>query len=168
MRTKEVVIVPISISKAGQICHFQVKLPKNTKCVTGVQLGARWTGQVSSDGKIPMPINPNLPEPNEWRSIFFQRNILLGEVKLQSCEKANIFYAGQVQLDNNLRYGVFGQNNFWRPQPFTQQIQWFEDVAQADGISTIIQGVYQDRYGTSTGNIPEYTVNVYVWTEIEK
>ena len=41
MMQEKVVITPIMITKAGQIKHFQIKLPKTTKRIIGVELGGR-------------------------------------------------------------------------------------------------------------------------------
>ncbi len=38
---EEVIVTRLLISKAGQLKHFQVRLPKNTKRVIGVELSCR-------------------------------------------------------------------------------------------------------------------------------
>lgn len=182
MIREQVVITGIRITKAGQIKHFQVKLPKNTTRIIGVELGGRWLA-VTKDGSVlapsvtmevpavESPVSPKKAEavydkPREWsRANTFRRSLLVGELKLQSCEEANIFYAADFRADTNIAYGDFSQNAFWKPNVFTHQTQTFEECVIVDGDSTIIQGVYKDRYAEQTKEIPNYLVNVYVWTE---
>jgi len=168
MNPREVVVTSLSITKAGQIKHFQVKLPNNTKQIIGVELGGRWRGQIGAIGTISFPTTSPFPDTTAGEALFFKRNALIGEVRLQSCEKANIFFAGELKLDNNMGFGVFAQSTQWKPKPFTQQMQWLEETVVVDGKSTIIQGVYKDCYGTLTGLLTKCTVNVYVWTETEQ
>jgi len=100
--------------------------------------------------------------------IPFKRNTLVGELKLQSCEEANIFYATHLQTDENLGAGDYSQLGQWNAKPFTHQNKTEEDVVVVDGDSTIISGIYKDRIGEMNKVDFEYVVNVYVWIEIEE
>lgn len=177
MIREHVVITPIRITKSGQVKHFQVKLPKNTKRIIGIELGGRWLTDTKTDGGVVLQpkaavsevyVKEQFVRETESRTQFFKRNTLIGELKLQSCEEANIFYAGDLQLDNNIGLGDFSQSAYWRPAPFSHQSQTFEEVVIVDGESTMIQGVYKDRFGAILKTPANYLVNVYVWTEIEE
>lgn len=100
--------------------------------------------------------------------IPFKRNKLIGELKLQSCEQANIFYATHIQSDENIGAGDFSQNRNWRASLFSHQTKTEEDIVIVDGDSTIIQGIYKDRLGEQSKADYEYVVNVYLWIEIEE
>jgi hypothetical protein len=100
--------------------------------------------------------------------IPFKRNTLIGELKLQSCEEANIFYATHLQTDDNIGAGDFSQNGNWKARTFTHQSKTEEDIVIVDADTTIIQGIYKDRIGESNKTDVEYIVNVYVWVEIEE
>lgn len=184
MIREQVIITPIIIRKAGQVRHFQVKLPKNAKRIIGIELGGRWLGE-SIDKVIAVPAAASaspaaapteaikkemlaLKATTERKANFFKRNILIGEIRLQSCEEANIFYAGHLQGDNNIGYGDFSKNSYWTSTVFTHQANAFEERVIVDAESTIIQGVYKDRYGEHYKTIVNYLVNVYVWIEIEE
>lgn len=185
MMQEQVVIAPITITKTGQIKHFQIKLPKTAKRIIGVEIGGRLlVGNKEKDiTPIPIlevavkngeemisilpPIAVAMPEIAELisaeRATAFKRNTFIGELKLQSCEEANIFYAGHLQTDNNLGYGDFSQNRFWKINPFTHQAMAFEETVIVDADSTIIQGVYKDSIGKQRQQDVNYLVNVYVW-----
>jgi hypothetical protein len=181
MIREHVVITQVNITNAGQVKHFQVKLPKNAKRIIGVELGGRLLQRTDR------PISDAMPAPYAEHSAaysvsasgasagaetsaptYFKRNKLIGEVKLQSCEEANIFYAGHLQTDENIGYGDFTQNNFWMPSAFSHQAQSLEERVVVDGNSTIIQGIYRDRIGEQSKVSYSYLVNIYVWIEIEE
>ena len=158
MMQEQVVITPITITKAGQIKHFQIKLPKTAKRIIGVEIG----GRLLTDSKV-NGIAPIASAEIAVRATEFKRNTFIGELKLQSCEEANIFYAGHLQTDNNLGYGDFSQNRFWKINPFTHQAMAFEETVIVNADSTIIQGVYKDSIGKQRQQDVNYLVNVYVW-----
>lgn len=97
-----------------------------------------------------------------------KRNDLVGELKLQSCEEANIFYAEHIQTDESLVMGDYSIKELWKPAVFSHQPKREEDVVVVDGESTIIQGHFIDRIGESNQQNWEYEITVYVWVEIEE
>lgn len=150
MMQEQVNITPIEITKAGQIKHFQIRLPKTAKKVIGVEIGGRFL-----QGSNPLAnINSDTP---------FKRNQLVGELKLQSCEEANVFYAGELRLDRNMSYGDYTKNTQWMPEIFTHQMQTFEDVVITNADSTVINGMYKDNNGLQNKLDISYKLNVYLW-----
>src|SRR5687767_9514764 len=115
MMKEGVIITKISIKRQGERKHFQVKLPKDTKFIIGVEYGGRMIDHVESDVR-PLPIEPPKPDGTvgeERSTTFFKRNQLIGELKLQSCEEANWFYSADVLAnDTNLGLGDFTQSGF--------------------------------------------------------
>lgn len=99
--------------------------------------------------------------------ISFNRNTLIGELKLQSCEEANIFYAAHIHTDENLGWADYSKHAGWQASAFTHQMRMEEDVVMVDGDSTIIQGVYKDRLGEQNTTELEYVISVCVWVETE-
>lgn len=185
MRKEQVIITPLRITKALQNKHFQVKLPKTAKKIIGIELGGFWMGKrgdggvifIGSSGgfspyalsevKFDAPSRISIGRDGGKGVQFFRRNILIGELKLQSCEEANIFYAGHLQMDNNLSQGDFTQNPFWTPQPFTHETKAFEEHIIVDADSTVISGLYRDRLGEISKAQVDYLVNLYVWIEVQ-
>ena len=179
MMKEQVCITPVAISKAGQVKHFQIKLPKTAKKVIGVELGGRFLKDIK--GKEAVEVITNIAEspytmeiiPHdafikekvypEIKRTSFKRNILIGELKLQSCEEANIFYAGELRIDNNLSYNDFSYNRYWQIEAFTHQAQTFEDTVITDADSTILLGMYKDNIGLEAKRDLNYIMNVYVW-----
>jgi hypothetical protein len=146
----KVIITTINITRKGQIHHFQVKLPKTAKQIVAIELG----GHLVSDKNT-------IAQPDS--TLAFKRNTLIGDLKLQSCEKANIFYAANLLQDNNIGYQDFTQTAFWKPTSFTHQCKQFQDVVLINAESTIIQGIYKDNIGKAKQTDILYQVKVYVW-----
>lgn len=153
---EQVVITPVSIKKSGEIKYFQIRLPKNSKQIIGIEIGSRGISEkLKATGVLP-----------PW--LTFNRNTFIGEMKLQSCEQANIFYATDIQLDENLGFGDFSQNITWQANNFSHQRKTEEETVKVNGDTAIVQGVYKDRIGEQNNIDMQYTVNVYVWVEIEE
>lgn len=162
---EQVLITQLRITKAGQVKHFQVKLPKNVIRIIGIEMSFRLIHGLSIDetgtGLAPVLELPRFFSP-------FKSNRFIGELKLQSCEEANIFYATHLQTDENIGAGDFSQNDYWKARTFTHQSKTEEDIVIVDADTTIIQGIYKDRIGEINNTDVEYKVNVYVWVEIEE
>jgi hypothetical protein len=102
-------------------------------------------------------------------SLFsISRNELVGELKLQSCEEANIFYSQHIHNDKNIGNGDYSPKAMWQPEVYTHQMKMNEDVVAVDGDSTIIQGLYRDRYGKGGEKIVQYVLTLYIWIETEE
>jgi hypothetical protein len=150
MMQEQVCITPLAINKAGQVKHFQIRLPKTAKKVIGVEIGGRF-------------LNGSKLVPNINSDALFKRNQLVGELKLQSCEEANVFFAGELRLDSNMAYGDYTKNTQWIPEVFTHQMQTFEDVVITNADSTVINGMYKDNIGLQNQQSVSYLLNVYLW-----
>ena len=96
-----------------------------------------------------------------------KRNEFIGELKLQSCEEANIFYSEHVQNDARIGEGDYSEKGLWKPAVFSHQTKSEEDIVVVDGNSTILQGHFKDKIGELNQQNWEYVISVYVWVEIE-
>jgi hypothetical protein len=153
---KRVVISGFNIEAARQVRIFQVRLPREAKSVIGVGMGY----QIIEGVDDPPPPPPLIP----WRAqVEIRRNQLLGEIRLQSFEKANIFYTAELQLDKNLDFADFSSRH-WAPSLHTHHTRHYTDVVNVLGESTVLQGIYKDKlFNFQEGLVYKYRVNVYVW-----
>jgi hypothetical protein len=181
MMKEQVIITKISIKRQGERKHFQIKLPKNTKFIVGVEYGGRMIDH--SDAVLIRPFIAKSPEEiptpgtdsgavggtvGGERSTFFKRNQLIGELKLQSCEESNWFFAVDVfASDANLGLGDFSQAGF-PVKDYTHGNKRTEEIVKVDAESTIIQGWYLDSFGKTQKADIKYEVNVYVWINVEE
>lgn len=184
MMKEGVIITKISIKRQGERKHFQIKLPKDTKFIIGVEYGGRLITKSDVIVDVPAPkaeikIEPVILEAThsaadsgaagDGRSkALFKRNQLIGELKLQSCEEANWFYATDVFVaDANLNWGDFSQAGF-PVNDFTHGNKRTEEIVKIDAESTIIQGWYLDAIGKSLKVDIDYEITVYVWINVEE
>lgn len=193
MMKEQVIITKISVKRQGERKHFQIKLPKNTKFIVGVEYGGRLIDH--SDAVLIRPFPTKSPEEilssgtgsgtvgseggavgtgssggavGGERSTFFKRNQLIGELKLQSCEESNWFFAVDVfASDANHGLGDFSQSGF-PVKDYTHGNKRTEEIVKVDAESTIIQGWYLDSFGKTQKADIKYEVNVYVWINVEE
>ncbi|MBA2613358.1 MAG: hypothetical protein H0U95_15425 [Bacteroidetes bacterium] len=151
---KEVVIIKsILIDRPKQVKVFDIKIPRQAKNIIGIEMGMRW-----HLGALPRP--PLFDSLDGFFKMY--RNILFGELKLQSYNEAKIFYSQELSQDQNFIHSHFTAKKF-NPTPFTHQAHLLEDPIFLNGDATIIQGIYKDQLELLTPY--SYTVNVYVWLE---
>ncbi|MDI1355753.1 MAG: hypothetical protein PSX36_12600 [bacterium] len=173
MMKEQVIITKISIKRKGERKHFQIKLPKNSKFILGVEYGGRLI-EHSDSALIRTPVTDPFASPVigsggvDARTQLFKRNQLIGELKLQSCEKANWFFAVDVfASDANLGLADFSQGGF-PVKDYTHGNKRTEEIVKVDAESTIIQGWYLDSLGKTQKADIKYEVNVYVWINVEE
>jgi hypothetical protein len=157
----------IRITKKGEWKYFQVRLPKDATKIIGIE-----TGFIIKD-ELPKDV----PEGNSER-FGIQRNRLMGELKLQSLDTANIFFAKDIVEEdrnmNNDRIKITALTNerkivtapppiIWEPSfPWTHGYKLEED-----GLlmlhNPVIAGIYKDVIGKHYGYDINYKVMLYIW-----
>lgn len=176
------IITKLPITQAGQIVHFQVKIPRDALRVIGMEVSARYSNMQVGQPIGIVGIGFNIPSQHSYarlarRSVGetfqFTQDLFLGDLRLQSCEDTNVFFAENVYFaDENLGYGDFSAiNPRFQPVSETHGYKRYECVVNTDGETTILKGIYRDRQ-SSQQNSPQiggiffqYEVRVYVWYE---
>lgn len=153
MMRESVIITPFLIERQKQVKLFQVRIPREAENIIGVEMDFVWL-----EGIPPiLPAPAGIPLP-----MTFRRNIILGELKLQSYEKANIFFSSQLTINQNLDFADFTSQDFI-PKVYTHQYKHHEDPVKVSGKTTIIQGVYRDKFADYQPGNYKYIVKVYTW-----
>lgn len=153
MKREGVIITTFLIEKQKQVKLFQVKIPREAEKIIGVEMSFLWLEGVP----------PLVPSSTIWQlPMTVNRNILLGELKLQSYEKANVFYAGELAVNQNLDFADFTSQSFI-PKIYSHQYQLNEDPVMVSGSTTILQGVYRDKLSEYQATRYRYIVKVYIW-----
>jgi len=97
----------------------------------------------------------------------------VGDVRLQSCEKTNILFTGDLFLaDVNTAYGDYSSRSFHSSE-YSHGQKRYEYIVNTIGKTSILKGLYRDRQvaapsGPQAAGLPTYTytANIYVWYEI--
>ena len=184
---ERVIIKRVRITKKGELQYFQIRLPRDAEHIIGIETGLSRTGKGFSefvrDGgyraapaqavaaavpaiKVPVPV----PAPvNRGFPIRFRRDALIGELKLQSLEKANVFFSEDVfESDQNIGFADYSATRFLSPSAWTHELHRFEEKVVVDGVTTLIGGYFRDRIGERFKTNLSYQVNVYAWYEIKE
>lgn len=153
MNKRIVIVKSIVIDKPNQLKIFDIKIPRQAESVVGFEVSYKW--QLGSLTILPtLNINENL--------MTYYPSIALGELKVQSYDKATIFYSEELKVAQNFKQADFTQKGF-KPKPYTHQRLTLEEPIYLDGTSTLIQAMYKNTF---LSNIPyRYQVNVYVWLQ---
>jgi hypothetical protein len=180
MKKNRCIVQIISITRQAQVKHFQVRIPSDAKYLVGIETAVRMKG-IQNFGVNPIiaPIAnggfPNFspafsPDPfgNFGSDAAVFRSPLAGELKLQSCEEANIFYATNITdptaQENLDKIPTPGQiiENVW-----THGYKRELEKILVDGNTTVLAGLYKDRMGEMQNRDVSYDVFLYVWYKLE-
>jgi hypothetical protein len=170
MNRERVIVTPLIIERTGQIKLFTVRIPREAQNIIGVEMGMQWlTGVVPPPSSVPGPP----PGPPSWpppapiggMPMIVRRNQLVGELKLQSYEKANIFYAADLMINQNIDLNDFTTPRF-APKIYTHHKVMNEDPVSVNGNTTILQGVFRNKFGITAPS--QFKVFVYVWLEVKE
>lgn len=181
---EKVLIYPVTVRKKGEVKSFQIILPEDARRIIGIETTVKDLDVLITPGGFggePLAAPGEgfggegfaafgvFAAPAAQHHFHWGQTYLAGYLKLQSCERANIFYAGDVRLtDNNLGYGNFSQTNFFRHRAWTHGYRREEDVVCVNECCSVIQGTYTDAAGLRLNVDAQYTVKVYVWYEAEE
>ncbi len=170
MMKEEVIIQTISISKRGQQNFFQVKLPRDTHKIIGVETGLYVLNV------------PGYFIPAQELSMLIRRNYMMGVVQLQANGKPDVFYSKEIfERDINIGAGevkVFPPpvvimerkadapdgNNFDYFTLWTHGTKREEDPLNICGC-TVINGQYKDAIGEYFQTDVNYKIMLYIWIE---
>jgi len=155
MKRESVIVTNFLIDRPKQIKLFQMKIPREAENIIGIEMGLTWiTG-----------IPPVIAPPLEWAlPMDIKRNLVLGELKFQSYEKANMFYTQELVINQNTDTADF-TSKFFPPKAYTHQYQLNEEPIKVNGNTTILQGVYRDNFSDQFAGAYSYIIRVYVWLE---
>ena len=176
MKKQRCVVKIISISRKGEVNHFQVRIPENAKIITGIETAVRMKGifAITPDYFSVPNIGPGIGNP-PISDFPFDSDLTIpvmkafvGELKLQSCEEANVFYATDI-TDPSV------QENLERvptPSAIIEKV-WTHGYKRelkevlVNGNTTVLSGLYKDQLGAMQGRDAAYDVFIYVWYKLE-
>lgn len=161
----------INITRRGEWNYFQVRLPKDARKIIGIETGLKLIDEI----------------PDEYYGAYearfrIRRNELIGDIKLQSLDDANIFYAKEIWADDRnanadsvvindysppaerrIAFLKVDPPDLWQPD-----FPWMHSSKlEEDGVllchNPIITGVYKDAVGKKYETDFSYKVLLYIW-----
>ena len=97
-----------------------------------------------------------------------KKNPVLGKLKLQSMERANIFYEEWLHF---IHYGagVLDWSNGLMPlYPYTLNKNTAPKKVDVPPSTTVVNGFYEDTYGRDLKRDIAYTIKIMLWVETEE
>ena len=184
MIKRRIIATKISITKQGEIKFFQVKIPCDAKVIIGIETAMRLkTFPAAPVPNIGVPgdnPNGNIVAFSEGFGIDFvispppppivaTRNSLVGELKLQSSDDSNVFYATNIS-DHSVNEGLDKAPtvNFIAENVWTHGYKRKLEKVLVDGNTTVLAGLYKDRLGEMLKADVSYDVFLYLWYKFEK
>ena len=160
----QVVVKQLVIARQGERHYFQINIPRDAVKIVAVELGA-----TLKDALDPVP-----PEDPSWLRI--KRNVLVGELSLQTSSVADSFYStALIQDDANIGVEDFFYDAGLPPLPtfYWQSRQYIHgSKKEADEIilhrESMLYGCYQDRIGATENKDMPYAVMIYIWYEVNE
>jgi hypothetical protein len=141
------------IKRPKEVKYFQVSLPDDATKIVGVECA------------VNLKENFNLVHPQSTGQFEFARNQKVGVLKLQSCDKSNIFFSTNVNLDTN----GYEMNDFtegFEPNCYTHQAKMHEVAINVPIKAPVVYGVFKDNLIAETNEPWEYTLKLFIWYEI--
>lgn len=158
MKRERLVIETFVIDKPKQVKIFEIRIPREVQHIIGVELGFNLIeGTIHEDpsGGGSAGLGWDIP-------LRFKRNICVGELRMQSFSKANLFYAGEIKLDKNIDFGNFA-SQFFPPKEYTHQAQTGEVKIKLTSKNRLIRTIYRDKLSEEITGGYKYTVRIYLW-----
>ncbi len=158
MKRERLVIETFVIDKPKQVKIFEVRIPREVQHIIGVELGFNLT-----EGIIHEDPAGGIGSGTAWQiPLQIKRSICVGELRLQSFSKANLFYAGEIKLDKNIDNGNF-TSEFFPPKVYTHQTQTSEVKIKLTCKNRLIRGIYRDKLTDGITGTYKYKVMLYLW-----
>lgn len=170
MKRESVIIESFVIDKPKQVKIFEVRIPREVENIIGVELGFNLLEGNIADGSSSSSTTGGSDTPREGKGregfvlpMKLSRNHSVGELRLQSYSKANLFYAGELAIDRNLDYADF-TSQFFSPKAYTHQANSFETEVKLTAKHRLVRGIYRDNLADSITGSYKYRVKLYLWT----
>lgn len=166
MTIEQAIVKRIPITRIGQRVSFQVRLPKDTRRLIGLEYDAR---KISGNAYVSRlfvdeggggdPLFGAQGDPSFKRN----PNKLIGRLSLRNNFCEGLFYQGNLIEDNNTEQyeGIALQG--YVPKPWMHSTRREEiDINVNAGL---IQGLYEDSYALNAYTELEYELTLYFWIE---
>lgn len=157
MMSEQAIVHSLQITRIGERVSFQVRLPKDTLQIIGLEYWARKTSGVEM-------INDSVRRlaPEEGDSSFeYAANKLIGRLSLHVPNCSGLFYQGNLIENRNPGY----LESLTTPQLNAQD--WIQSTKREEirftVPGTLIEGFFEDSYGIDEYQSLQYELALYFW-----
>lgn len=168
MTKRRIIPTKIRITKQGEIKFFQVKIPFDAISIIGIETAMRVRSMAVPSAAFPVPgiggggIDVSPPPASGFPNSF------VGELKLQSNDDSNVFYTTNIHTPVVRESFDRTPNLSFLPyRVWTHGYKRELEIAKVDANTTVIAGLYKDRFGEMQKRDINYDVFLYVWYKYE-
>jgi hypothetical protein len=158
MIRQEVIVQKLSIERIRQAVAFQVRLPKDTNRIIGLEYHTR---KIYSEPEFPFFQQDDPPVIED--SFLLKANKVIGQLSLRTLNCAGLFYQGDLFDYRNTGYLEKIAAERYTVQPWIQCTKREEINFCVSG--TLIEGLFKDSFGTDEYDYLEYELTLYFWIE---
>lgn len=159
MINEEAIVRILPVNRIGEIIHFQLQLPNDTKRIIGLEYGA--TGQ----NGVPFPGPADIFGPEGDPSFAVSANKLIGKLGLQNPGSENVFYQGDLIEWRNVHLQEGIASVAWQPSSWSHSRKREEVSLNVEGNTSFIEGIFQDSWGKNEYESLSYNLHLYLWIE---
>jgi hypothetical protein len=168
---EEVIIHTENIQRLFQSAYFQIRLPKDTDRIIGIETGAirKISGATSSGMEAYLNDYNNARHAGpgiDYDDLFtITKTETIGRLTLHSPASTDIFFQDEVrQQDISPKYADFSQYTELFNQ-WTHGRKRYETDVKVKNCSPVIEGHFTDSWGKFYNYHVIYQLNIYIWIE---
>lgn len=158
MIRQEVIVHKLFIDRFRQVVAFQVRLPKDTSRIIGLEYNARKI-YYEPEGSILR----EAPAPEGDNSFLLMPNKTIGQLSLGNFNCAGLFYQGDLIENRNAEHLERIASLQYTASPWIQSTKSEEICFCVTG--NTIEALFKDTYGVEEYEYLEYELSLYFWIE---
>lgn len=159
MMNEEAIVRILQVNRIGEIIHFQVQLPNDTKRIIGLEYGT--TGQ--NGVFLGSPEFPPVAEVQPSFRVY--ANKVIGKISLQNPGSENVFYQGNLIEDRNAELHEGTASTLWQTTSWIHARKREEVSLNVEGNTSFIEGFFQNSWGKNEYESLSYSLHLYLWIE---
>lgn len=156
---EELIIQTVSISRSGELKHFEIPLSKNVEMITGMWYKVRLLDTVTPVSGIVVSLLA--------RSTYVPE-VIIGTLSFSSNQSEGVFFYGNLLLANtnqgflDFTSGVFVAKDHSHAD-FAKQLE-----VRIDGNTSTIHGFIQDNWGVISARNVRYEIDIYLYQKLNE
>lgn len=153
---EELIIHTVSIIRQAQLKNFEIPLPRNSECITGLWYKIRL---------LDTPGDSFITEI-KGRSTY-NPAVMVGELSLKSNQQEGVFYFGNLMLEKmNVGYLDF-TNGVFPVKPYSHAPSRKPLDVKITGDTASVNGHILDNWGVISGRNVRYEVDIYLFVKLK-
>ncbi len=157
MMSEQAIVHSQRITRIGERVSFQVRLPKDTQQIIGLEY---WARKISGVEMIADSDRRLAPEEGDL-SFEYSADKLIGKLSLQISGCPGLFYQGNLIEPRNPGYLEALTTVHLTGQDWIQSTKREEISFAVPGF--LIEGYFEDSYGTDEYQSLQYELTLYFW-----